>query len=39
MNGNPTAEEPWSEEELIGLGQLYSIGIPIEQWQNSWEAT
>ena len=30
MNGNPTGEEPWSEEELIDLGQLYSIGIPIE---------
>jgi len=25
-----TGCKPWSEQELIDLGQLYSVGIPIE---------
>ena len=30
MIGNSTTKEPWSEDELTELGQLYSVGIPIE---------
>jgi hypothetical protein len=25
-----TSPRPWSEEELIALGQLCSVGVPIE---------
>ena len=30
MSGNPHSGKPWSETDLTDLGQLRSVGIPID---------